>query len=101
MNILTYHRHQYHPALAVKANLEDKGEQVELIELEAQGTEEQLVNLIQSYTKDEDTVLYLLQKEDHAFFYNSKELKAVYYTWTDRTRLRWVQPSHFTTPLPW
>lgn len=99
MNILTYHRIQYHTAQSVKSDLEAKGEQVELIELEAQGTEEQLVRLIQSY--DEHTVLYLLQKEDHSFFYDSDELKAVYYAWTDSTRLRWVQPSHFRQPLPW
>lgn len=55
MNILTYHRHQYHQALAVQKDLEDQGAQVEMIELEAQGTEKQLVALIETYTKDEDT----------------------------------------------
>ena len=97
MNILVYHRLQYHTAQAVKEDLLEQGEPVVLKVLE----DIQTLDFIQENRGNEDVVLYLLQKEDHSFFYDSEQLKAAYYTWTDRTRLRWVQPSHFRQNLPW
>ena len=97
MNILVYHRLQYHTAQAVKQDLLKQGEPVVLKVLEDIET----LDFIQENRGNEDVVLYLLQKEDHSFFYDSEQLKGVYYTWTDRTRLRWVQPSHFRQNLPW
>lgn len=96
--VLTHHHHQYHTAQAVKEDLESQGFIVQVLELE---TSEGLLEYIDTIKEDTRFTLCLLQREDHSFFYDSDELKAVYYTWTDRTRLRWVQPSHFTTPLPW
>lgn len=97
MNILVYHRLQYHTAQAVKEDLLERGEPVVLKLLE----DIQTLDFIQENRENEQVVLFLLQKEDHSFFYDSEQLKAVYYTWTDRTRLRWVQPSHFRQDLPW
>lgn len=97
MNILVYHRLQYHTAQAVKEDLQERGELVVLKLLE----DIQTLDFIEFHKDDEKVILFLLQKEDHSFFYDSDLLKAVYYTWTDRTRLRWVQPSHFRQPLPW
>ncbi len=97
MNILVYHRLQYHTAQAVKEDLLERGEPVILKVLEDIKT----LDYIQEVKENEQMVLFLLQKEDHSFFYDSEQLKAVYYTWTDRTRLRWVQPSHFRQDLPW
>ena len=97
MNILVYHRLQYHTAQAVKEDLLERGEPVVLKLLE----DIQTLDFIQENRENEQVVLFLLQREDHSFFYDSEQLKAVYYTWTDRTRLRWVQPSHFRQDLPW
>ena len=97
MNILVYHRLQYHTAQAVKEDLLERGEPVILKVLEDIKT----LDYIQEVKENEQMVLFLLQKEDHSFFYDSEQLQAVYYTWTDRTRLRWVQPSHFRQDLPW
>ena len=97
MNILVYHTVQYHTAQAVKEDLLKRGQPVILKVLEDIKT----LDYIQEVKENEQMVLFLLQKEDHSFFYDSEQMKAVYYTWTDRTRLRWVQPSHFTQPLPW
>ena len=97
MNILVYHRLQYHTAQAVKEDLLEQGETVVLKLLE----DIQTLDFIEFHKDDEQVVLFLLQKEDHSFFYDSEQLKAVYYTWTDRTRLSWIHASHFRTPLPW
>jgi hypothetical protein len=97
MILLTYHSHQYHTAQLVKIDLESKGHEVLLIEVEAQ---QDIQAFIQSLDIEENT-LYILQKEDHNFFYDSELLKDVYYSWTDKTRLTWVQPSPYTEPLPW
>ena len=97
MNILVYHRTQYHTAQAVKEDLLERGEPVVLKVLE----DIQTLDFIQENRENEQVILFLLQKEDHSFFYDSEQMKAVYYTWTDRTRLRWVQPSHFRQNLPW
>ena len=91
MNILVYHRLQYHTAQAVKEDLLERGEPVVLKLLE----DIQTLDFIEYHKEDEEVILFLLQKEDHSFFYDSEQLKTVYYTWTDRTRLRWVQPSPF------
>lgn len=97
MILLTYHSHQYHTAQLVSIDLESKGHEVLLIEVEAQ---QDIQAFIKSLDIEENT-LYILQKEDFSFFYDSELLKAVYYSWTDKTRLMWVKPSPYTVPLPW
>ena len=97
MNILTYHKEQKKTAQSVQTDLEDQGKEVLMVEVEDQVD---IQAFIDSLKDIEENRLYILQPEDHAFFYTSELLKAVYYSWTDRTRLRWVQPSHFTEPQP-
>ena len=96
MKILVYHCIQYHTAQRIIKDLKADGSMVKQLVVEGSET----LAWIEALKDNEDDTLYILQPEDHAFFYTCELLKAVYYTWEDRTRLIWVQPSHFTEPQP-
>lgn len=100
MNLVIYEQKNKSVALGVQADMEKKGKSCILQPVTEENLPE-VMKLVQAITKSEVHFLYIVQNEDHSFFYDSDLLKEVYYCWTDSMRLRWVLPSHFSQGVLW
>jgi hypothetical protein len=97
---------QHLTARAVSHDLKDvTGDTVDIILVDPDDYTE-TVNRVTPLAAHPDNYLYILQPADNHFSFTSPALAAIYHTWSDKNRLKWIQPSKFpdtpghTPPIP-